>query len=80
MPVNISKFPTVIVIIKENEPVPEVTYTKVTPIPVVVFWSDATINSRFDLAQQYLSPTHPSNYTGLENVWNDATRSTRPTR
>lgn len=60
------------VIVKENDPVPEQTYTKVTPIPVIVFWSDATINSRFDLAQQYLSPTHPSNYTGLESVWNDA--------
>ena len=59
-------------IIKENDTVPAVSYTKITPIPVIVFWSDATINSRFDLGKQYLSPSQPTNYSGLQNVWIDA--------
>ena len=57
------------VIIKENETPPAQTYTRVTPIPVVVFWSDATINS-LQLSRDYLSPTTPTTYTGLQNLWN----------
>ncbi|MCB1387367.1 MAG: Tad domain-containing protein [Nitratireductor sp.] len=60
-------------IIAEGEPIPSETYTKVTPIPVVVFWSDATINS-LQLSRDYLSSTTPTSWTDFQALWTDSSK------
>ena len=52
---------------------PFVTYTLVTPVPVVVFWSDATINS-LSLSQQYLSSSTPTSWSTFKNLWQDSSK------
>ena len=52
------------VIIKEYDEVPAQSYTKITPIPVVVFWSDAAINS-LQKSRDYISATTPTSYPVL---------------
>lgn len=57
------------VIIAENDEVPAQSYTKITNIPVVVFWSDATINS-YQKSRDWLSETTPTNNTTFQALWN----------
>jgi hypothetical protein len=57
------------VIISDGDPIPSVAYTQITDIPIVVFWSDATINS-LQLSRDYLSNTTPTSYSVFENLWN----------
>ena len=57
------------VIIRENDTIPSASYTKITPIPVVVFWSDAPIND-LNLSRQYLSATTPTSWNTFESLWN----------
>lgn len=64
------KIPEHHLIIKQGDPIPAQTYTLVTPVPVVVFWSDATINS-LSLSQQYLSSTTPTSWSTFKNLWQD---------
>jgi Flp pilus assembly protein TadG len=61
-------------IVSELDDIPAGTYTKVTNIPVVVFWSDAAINS-LQKSRDYISPTTPTSYTTFQSLWNDV----RPT-
>ncbi len=65
------------VIIRDNDDVPEQAYSKVTPIPIVVFWSDATINS-LQLSRDYLSPTTPTSYASLQALWDGTIPSSDP--
>ncbi|MCB1422310.1 MAG: hypothetical protein KDJ69_07540, partial [Nitratireductor sp.] len=67
------KIPDHHVIIKQGDPIPSATYTLVTPVPVVVFWSDATINS-LSLSQQYLSSTTPTNWSTFQNLWQNSSK------
>lgn len=60
--------PATDVIIKENDEVPAQAYSKVTPIPIVVFWSDATINS-LQLSRDYLSATTPTSWSTFKSLW-----------
>jgi hypothetical protein len=59
------------VIISDGDAIPSVAYTQITDIPIVVFWSDATINS-LQLSRDYLSETTPTSYSTFENLWNGA--------
>lgn len=63
------KVPPGDVIIAENDPVPAQSYTKITNIPVVVFWSDATINS-YQKSRDWLSETTPTSNATFEALWN----------
>ena len=67
------KIPDHHVIIKQGDPIPSQTYTLVTPVPVVVFWSDATINS-LSLSQQYLSSSTPTSWSTFKNLWQDSSK------
>jgi hypothetical protein len=58
-------------IISEKDPVPTGTYTKITNIPVVVFWSDAAIQS-LQKSRDYISATTPVTYSAFQNLWNGA--------
>ncbi len=71
------KVPPADVIISENDPVPVQSYTKITTIPVVVFWSDATINS-YQLSRDWLSSTTPTSNTTFESLWNGNKPSADP--
>lgn len=61
-------------IVSEMDEVPTGSYTKVTNIPIVVFWSDAAINS-LQKSRDYISPTTPVSYDTFKSLWNDV----RPT-
>lgn len=67
------KIPQHHLIIQQGDPIPAQTYTLVTPVPVVVFWSDATINS-LNLSKQYLSSTTPTSWSSFQNLWKDASK------
>ncbi|WP_156892540.1 TadE/TadG family type IV pilus assembly protein [Salaquimonas pukyongi] len=67
------KIPDHHMIIQQGEPIPAQTYTLVTPVPVVVFWSDATINS-LSLSRQYLSSTTPTSWASFKNLWQDPSK------
>ena len=62
------KVPSGNVIVSEKDDVPTASYTKITNIPVVVFWSDAAINS-LQKSRDYISPTTPVSYGTFENLW-----------
>ncbi|MGB7286764.1 MAG: Tad domain-containing protein [Salaquimonas sp.] len=55
-------------IIDDNDEVPAEAYSKVTPVPIIVFWSDATINS-LQKSRDYLSPTTPTSYSTFKSLW-----------
>jgi hypothetical protein len=57
-------------IVSELDEVPTGSYTKVTNIPVVVFWSDAAINS-LQKSRDYISSTTPTSYDTFQSLWND---------
>ncbi len=65
------------VIIKEGDDIPGSSYTKITPIPVIVFWSDAPIND-LNLSRQYLSATTPTSWNTFKNLWNGTIPSSDP--
>ncbi len=71
------KVPVSDVIIKEGDDIPDGSYTKITPIPVVVFWTDAAINS-LSLSRQYLSPTTPTSWLTFEDLWNGTIPASDP--
>lgn len=60
-------------IIKENDTIPAASYTKITPIPVIVFWSDATINS-LTKSRDYLSSTTPTSWSAFKDLWDDGSK------
>lgn len=57
-------------IVSTNEDTPEGPYSRVTTIPVIVFWTDATINS-LSLSRQYLSATTPVSYSAFRDLWRE---------
>jgi len=57
-------------IVSINDEKPSGTYSRVTTIPVIVFWTDATINS-LSLSRTHLSPTTPTSYSSFEQLWDD---------
>lgn len=60
-------------IIQDGETPPTTgAYSKVSLIPVVVTWSDATINS-LSLSRTYISSTTPTSYSAFENLWKNGT-------
>lgn len=66
-------------IISFGDEIPEGEYTKVTQVPIIVFWSDASINS-LSLSQQYLSETTPTTYSDFEALWSDNTKIDQDTK
>lgn len=57
-------------IIQTDEDIPDGLYTKVSTVPVIVFWTDAPINSLY-YSQQYLSSTTPTNWSSFEQLWDN---------
>ena len=64
-------------IVSELDQVPLESYTKISNIPVVVFWSDAAINS-LQKSRDYISPTTPVSYTNFQNLWGSVIPNSDP--
>ncbi|MGB7335895.1 MAG: hypothetical protein WBD01_08915 [Salaquimonas sp.] len=71
------KVPAGDVIVSEKDDVPKVSYTRVTNVPVVVFWSDAAINS-LQKSRDYISASTPVSYSTFEQLWDGTIPSGDP--
>ncbi|MCB1438537.1 MAG: hypothetical protein KDJ63_02080 [Nitratireductor sp.] len=66
-------------VISAYDKIPAQAYTKVTQVPVIVFWSDAAVNS-LQLSRDYLSASTPPTYEAFENLWDNKTKIDQDTK
>lgn len=59
-------------IISQGDDIPDEDYTKISLVPMIVFWTDAAINS-LSLSEQWLSDGMPTSYSNFESLWDNAT-------
>lgn len=57
-------------IIEDGDDIPTGNYSKISTVPVIVFWTDNAISSLSD-SRQYLSPSTPTSHNSFEALWND---------